>query len=190
MIKRFLTEFKALPRKDRVIIVLSLCATFFIVVGFLTPSPQNAASVQSSSSDKPAETAKPQAPSITHESLDTTAPVAFTTEYREDASSPQGQQTTVQTGHEGVTTTHWDITKKDGVETARVQKSSEVTTAPANTIISRGTRSACNVNYTPCVPNSATDLDCPDIGHSVHVVGVDVYRLDADHDGTGCDSYR
>jgi hypothetical protein len=33
------------------------------------------------------------------------------------------------------------------------------------------------------------DLDCPDIGHSVVVVGVDVYRFDADGDGVGCESY-
>ena len=49
--------------------------------------------------------------------------------------------------------------------------------------------SSCNPNYDPCVPNSASDLDCPDIGRQVSVIGTDVYRLDADHDGTGCDSY-
>jgi micrococcal nuclease len=47
----------------------------------------------------------------------------------------------------------------------------------------------CNPNYSPCIPNSASDLDCPDIGMQVTVIGTDVYRLDADHDGTGCDSY-
>lgn len=50
--------------------------------------------------------------------------------------------------------------------------------------------SGCNPNYAGwCVPNSTTDLDCPDIGHRVTVIGVDVYRLDSDGDGTGCDSY-
>ena len=48
---------------------------------------------------------------------------------------------------------------------------------------------ACNPNYTPCVPNSATDLNCPDIGHAVKVVGTDVYRLDREGDGSGCESY-
>jgi endonuclease YncB( thermonuclease family) len=48
---------------------------------------------------------------------------------------------------------------------------------------------ACNPNYTPCVPNSATDLDCTDIRHPVKVVGTDVYNLDREGDGTGCESY-
>jgi endonuclease YncB( thermonuclease family) len=48
---------------------------------------------------------------------------------------------------------------------------------------------ACNPNYTPCVPNSATDLNCPDIGHAVKVVGSDPYGLDREGDGAGCESY-
>jgi|GEM_PF-1728812 len=49
--------------------------------------------------------------------------------------------------------------------------------------------SNCNPNYSPCVPNSPTDLNCPDIGFRVTVLGTDVYRLDNDSDGIGCDSY-
>jgi endonuclease YncB( thermonuclease family) len=52
-----------------------------------------------------------------------------------------------------------------------------------------GLAGACNPNYTPCVPNSATDLDCSDIGHPVKVVGSDPYNLDSDGDGSGCESY-
>ena len=40
--------------------------------------------------------------------------------------------------------------------------------------------------YSPCLPIVA-DLNCPDIGHPVQVTGSDPYRLDRDHDGTGCD---
>jgi endonuclease YncB( thermonuclease family) len=46
----------------------------------------------------------------------------------------------------------------------------------------------CHPSYQPCVPNGP-DLDCPDIGHLVTVVGPDEYRLDADNDGTGCDAF-
>lgn len=49
--------------------------------------------------------------------------------------------------------------------------------------------SNCNPNYSPCIPNSAADLDCADVGKRVTVIGTDVYRLDADHDGVGCESY-
>lgn len=41
--------------------------------------------------------------------------------------------------------------------------------------------------YSPCLPIVA-DLDCGDINHPVQVTGSDPYRLDADGDGTGCDS--
>jgi len=47
----------------------------------------------------------------------------------------------------------------------------------------------CNPNYTPCVRNSATDLDCAQVGHEVKVIGRDVYHLDADGNGYGCESY-
>lgn len=52
------------------------------------------------------------------------------------------------------------------------------------------TSSNCNPNYSGyCVPNVSYDLDCADVRHRVTVVGVDVYRLDGDHDGIGCESY-
>jgi hypothetical protein len=52
----------------------------------------------------------------------------------------------------------------------------------------------CDANYSGCVP-VASDVDCgggsgngPAYIHgSVRVVGADVYGLDADGDGTGCD---
>lgn len=49
--------------------------------------------------------------------------------------------------------------------------------------------SNCNPNYSPCIPNSSYDLDCADVGMSVSVTGTDVYNLDRDGDGRGCESY-
>ncbi len=50
--------------------------------------------------------------------------------------------------------------------------------------------SGCDPNYTPCVPISAADLDCADIGFSVTIVGGDPHGLDGnDNDGLGCESY-
>ena len=51
------------------------------------------------------------------------------------------------------------------------------------------TQSKCSPDYTPCIPNVSYDLDCSDIRERVHVIGTDVYHLDADHDGTGCERY-
>ncbi|HEV7589641.1 MAG TPA: hypothetical protein VGO40_16115 [Longimicrobium sp.] len=52
----------------------------------------------------------------------------------------------------------------------------------------------CDPNYTPCVP-IASDVDCAAgrgngpsyVRGPVKVVGTDVYGLDHDGDGTGCD---
>ena len=61
------------------------------------------------------------------------------------------------------------------------------TTAPQPSVrVTQATN--CNPNYDGCLP-IVGDLDCPDIGHVVHVLGSDPYRLDSDHDGTGCESY-
>ena len=52
---------------------------------------------------------------------------------------------------------------------------------------------ACHSSYTPCVP-IASDVDCaggsgdgPAYVGVVRVIGPDVYGLDADHDGIGCE---
>jgi endonuclease YncB( thermonuclease family) len=67
-----------------------------------------------------------------------------------------------------------------------------VSTGPVNapkTSVAGGSSPNCNPNYTPCVPNSKDDLNCPDVGHAVKVVGSDPYNLDGDGNGYGCESY-
>jgi micrococcal nuclease len=50
--------------------------------------------------------------------------------------------------------------------------------------------SGCDPNYSPCVPISASDLDCADIGFSVTIVGGDPHGFDgSDNDGYGCESF-
>lgn len=46
---------------------------------------------------------------------------------------------------------------------------------------------ACSPNYEPCVP-SGPDLDCPEIGFRVTVVGRDEFALDRDGDGVACET--
>lgn len=56
------------------------------------------------------------------------------------------------------------------------------------------TSSACHPNYDPCVP-IASDVDCAGgrgngpayVRGPVRVIGPDVYRLDGDGDGIGCE---
>jgi endonuclease YncB( thermonuclease family) len=70
------------------------------------------------------------------------------------------------------------------------------TAAPADVLFAQPTRpaslrlgSGCVPNYSPCVPSGQSDLDCPDIGFRVQVIGADPYLLDADNNGIGCESY-
>ncbi|MGW5055207.1 hypothetical protein [Actinokineospora sp. NPDC004072] len=52
----------------------------------------------------------------------------------------------------------------------------------------------CNPNYTPCVPNDPVDVDCANgngngpsyVEGPVRVIGTDVYDLDRDKNGIGC----
>lgn len=48
--------------------------------------------------------------------------------------------------------------------------------------------SGCEPGYSPCLPVSAEDLDCGDLGGSYSVTGSDRHRLAADDDGIGCES--
>ncbi len=45
----------------------------------------------------------------------------------------------------------------------------------------------CDPNYTPCIPAYPPDLNCPDIGFTVQVIGGDPHGLDRDKDGLGCE---
>ena len=63
----------------------------------------------------------------------------------------------------------------------------------ATPVVAVAATSNCHPSYEPpsdqpCVPEGP-DLDCPEIGYQVKVVGPDEYRLDADKDGWGCESY-
>lgn len=62
--------------------------------------------------------------------------------------------------------------------------------APAAPAPAPAQPSNCNPNYSPCVPNSASDLDCIDIKFKVQVIGTDVYKFDKDGNGYGCESYQ
>ncbi len=45
----------------------------------------------------------------------------------------------------------------------------------------------CDPNYSGCVPDRGYDVNCPQVGHPVRVIGTDVDGLDADNDGIGCE---
>jgi hypothetical protein len=65
---------------------------------------------------------------------------------------------------------------------------------PASVTPAPQTESQCDPNYSECVP-IASDVDCAGgkgngpafVKGPVKVIGKDIYKLDGDHDGTGCE---
>ena len=54
------------------------------------------------------------------------------------------------------------------------------------------TSGQCDPNYDPCIPISASDLNCPDIYNlglsRIRIIGTDVHKLDRDKDGIACEA--
>ncbi len=114
-----------------------------------------------------------------------------------DSTLEKGQTRIITNGADGTKSVIYAIFQNEGQAVVREKSSEEVITAPINEVVAVGTKtysppptpSNCHPSYSPCVPDLGYDLDCPDIGRRVKVIGYDEYRLDADDDGTGCDSY-
>ena len=96
----------------------------------------------------------------------------------------------------GVLTLTYEVTLTDGRQTGKRLVRRVVTRAPVARVVAVGTRPVrrCDSNYSGCVP-IASDVDCAGGGGNgpayvegtVRVIGTDVYDLDRDGDGIGCD---
>jgi resuscitation-promoting factor RpfB len=108
-------------------------------------------------------------------------------------------------GVNGVKTLTYEVTTVDGVQTDKKLIGESVTTAPVTQVTAVGTKvpvqapppppSDCDPNYAgACVP-IASDVDCAGgsgngpayVRGPVQVVGNDIYDLDSDNDGVGCE---
>jgi hypothetical protein len=113
-----------------------------------------------------------------------------------DSSLAEGKRVVRTRGVDGVRTLTYEVTLTDGVPTARKLIRSAVTRQPVTEVVAVGTKQQrrCDPNYSGCVP-IASDVDCAGGGGNgpayvtgpVKVIGVDIYRLDRDKDGYGCD---
>lgn len=121
--------------------------------------------------------------------------IPFTETTVPDPSLPAGTRKVRTAGVAGVRTTVYEVTLTDGRETAKRIVRQTVSTAPVTQVVAVGTREQqCDPNYAgACVP-IANDVDCLGAGKGpvfvqgpVQVVGTDIYRLDRNHNGIGCD---
>ena len=144
-------------------------------------------------------------PKVVVSETTTTVPLPFAQVQLNDANRDVGNNAITVGGTAGVQTNTWRITKTDGIQTDRSLVRQEVTVAPVDEVTSIGTRlpppppavapSGCDPNYGgQCVP-VASDVDCGGgsgngpayVNGVVTIVGSDIYDLDRDGDGIGCD---
>lgn len=125
-----------------------------------------------------------------------TAAIPYSTRRVNDPTLAKGKTKVKTAGVNGVKTRTYELTYTDGVQTAKTLISEVVTKQPVTKVILVGTKApSCHPNYAwVCVP-IASDVDCAGgtgngpayVTGPVKVIGADVYDLDRDGDGIGCD---
>ena len=176
-----------------------------------TTQASTAAPTPTATTATPTESPTPT-PVVTTETVTETEAIPFERVRRDDASIDLGEEAVTTKGVDGVKTLTYEVVFTDGVETSRRLVSEEVTTKPVDEVMSLGTRKPpppppepepepelepdCDSNYAGgCVPIDS-DVDCAGgsgngpsyVNGPVRVVGSDIYGLDRDGDGIGCES--
>jgi hypothetical protein len=146
-------------------------------------------------------TTQPAAPKVESKTETQSQSIAFTEKTMNDPSLAKGVREVRTAGVNGVKTLTYEVTYTDAVETGRTLVNEAVTTQPVTQVTAVGTKVAaqppapkCDPNYSGCVP-IASDVDCLGGGGNgpayvkgpVNVIGVDIYKLDADNDGIACE---
>lgn len=154
-----------------------------------------------------ARTATPT-PTPTRTQVTVTEPIAYASVTVDDPNLDLGVTTVTTPGVAGVRTLTYSVTSRNGVEVDRTLVSDVVTVQPVDEVTNIGTRQpepppapapapepACDPNYADaCVP-IADDVDCEGgsgngpayVAGPVRVVGSDIYGLDRDGNGIGCE---
>lgn len=142
-------------------------------------------------------------PEITYERERKDLTVPNRTVTRKTATLKKGVTKVAQKGRPGLRVKIFRLTLEDGAEVDRVLVSDTVRRKPVNRVVLQGTREPkpvsqpgrqCDPNYGGCVP-IAYDVDCAGgsgdgpkyVQGPVRVIGNDIYDLDYDNDGWGCD---
>jgi len=126
--------------------------------------------------------------------------IAFKKKTVTDSSMAEGEKVVRTTGVNGTRRLTYQVTFVNGVQTAKELVKEEVAKQPRTQVTAIGTKveeeesSGCDPNYSGCVP-IASDVDCSGgsgngpayVQGPVTVVGSDIYDLDRDSDGVGCE---
>ena len=194
--------FRGLSLTGKIVTVSAMTLLSFGTIGTFA---QGGAPQRNASTPSPSATPSPSpTPVVTTENK--TEAVAFQEESREDGTITKGQTRVSQEGVNGERTITYEVTTLEGKETGRKEIKNEVTKAAVNKVTLIGTyvappppvvqkqSSSCDPNYSGCVP-IASDVDCAGgsgngpayVSGPVRVIGSDIYGLDRDGDGIGCE---
>ncbi|MFF5177564.1 G5 domain-containing protein [Micromonospora sp. NPDC000316] len=159
-------------------------------------APSTAAEPSASASPSPSSAAP--APVVQVSTVTERATIRHGERTVKDSSLTEGKRVVRTKGANGIRTLTYEVTTTDGVQTGKKLVKSTVTKQPVTQVVAIGTKKAqssrCDPNYTPCVP-IASDVDCAGgsgngpayVSGVVKVIGIDIYDLDRDNDGYGCD---
>ncbi|SCF18004.1 G5 domain-containing protein [Micromonospora haikouensis] len=165
------------------------------------PEPAVSDAAAPATAPAPTVSAAPSSPTATPPTVETrtekeTQTIRYAERTVKDPSLAKGKRVVRTRGVNGVRTLTYQVTLTDGVPTGRKLLRSVVTKQPVTQVVAVGTKQErqCDPNYSGCVP-IASDVDCAGGGGNgpayvtgpVKVIGVDIYDLDRDNDGYGCD---
>ena len=207
-------KLKSMSATKKTLVGLGAFILLFGAIGAATdPKPQNGKDlVQQTASVKSAATEEdvpePAAPKIETKTEEVAQAIPFQSTTQNDSTLPSGQTKISVTGINGEKIITYTVTYEDGVESMRELTGERISKQPVNEVKKIGTKVAvapappapapssnCDPNYSgACVP-IAYDVDCAGgsgngpayVVGPVYVIGNDIYELDRDGNGTGCE---
>lgn len=186
--------------------VLVLFTACTVAIGSANQSNQPAAVATTRATPKASPTPSPTSKEEVRKE-EKTEPLSFTIERVADSLLEQGKEELRRQGTNGEHKYTYEVTYVDGKETSRKLVGSEVAKGAISSVIVYGTKpkpapggggggggSGCDPNYSGCVP-IASDVDCAGgngngpayVAGPVRVIGSDIYDLDRDGNGIGCE---
>jgi resuscitation-promoting factor RpfB len=188
--------------------LVALCLILGAVVALVSPASnkktptgqQRAVTTTSATPSATAGSLSPtlgEQPAIETRTVTETQEIPFEEKTVNDPSLAVGASEVRTQGVAGVKTLTYQVTLTNGVQTDKKLLSEVVTTAPITQVTANGTKQErrCDPNYSgACVP-IASDVDCAGgsgngpayVKGPVKVIGSDIYDLDRDGDGYGCE---
>lgn len=168
------------------------------------PSQKDTINLTKNTATKGAATTAPKKTAVTTKEITSGETIPFTTTTIDDPALDAGQTKVTVAGVNGIRTKTYKVTLTDGKETNRELIKDEITRQPVAQVVAKGTHAAqaaapspnCDPNYSgACVP-IASDVDCASgsgngpayVAGPVQVIGRDIYGLDRDGDGIGCEN--